>query len=89
MHVSSAEVAPEKRSSNSAEAEDEDLDGVSVLGGKSKGGRELVVKLVDVLVQPLVVQDAVSDVVPCVLHHEEHGKLREDLKSGREGHLPC
>ena len=43
------------------------LDGVGILGHHAKGALEVVMDLVHVLVQILVVQEAMEEVVPCVL----------------------
>ena len=32
----------------------------------------VMVNLVDVLVDPLVMEEAVEEIVPCVLHHQAH-----------------
>lgn len=43
--------------------------------------------LVDVLVQTLVVEDAVRDVVPCVFHDEEESELGIESRGSANGNL--
>jgi len=70
-------VAPDKRASNRASSQDEDLNRVRVFGCETKGGRPLVMEFVNVFVERTIVQSTVSPVMEEVLEHEE----QEDLQS--------
>jgi hypothetical protein len=64
--------------------QNENLDRVSILSSKTERRRVLVVDLVNVLVETLVVHQAVNEVVPCVLEEEEESDLRKDSMSKRK-----
>jgi hypothetical protein len=72
-----SDEAVEKGSTDGTGSQDQDLEGVSVLGGQTKGSGKLVVHLVNVLVEGTVVQSSVGKVVEHVLKDEEEGDLRQ------------
>lgn len=90
IHGSEMEVLgngnPEDGGSYSTDTEEHDLNGRSVLGGKTEGSAVGVVNLVDGLVKRAVVKRAVEPVVPGILHDEEDADVEGHLPERREGH---
>ena len=68
-----------------SDAQEEGLDGVSVLRGDLEGVRVLVVDLVHVLVHALVVQSAVDPVKVKILDDEESRELPRDVSDRGRG----
>ena len=83
-----AHVSREKEGTEEgADAEDERLDGVGVLGGDAEGVRVLVMHLVHVLIHGFVVEAAVHPVKVEVLDDEKRGELPSEIANRREGEL--
>lgn len=76
---------PQNGRADRSETKNHDLNGRSVLSGKSEGSRVLVVDLVDVLVEKAVVHGAVHPVMPGILENEENSDLKGHLVDAREG----
>lgn len=79
--------AVEQRAGDRPRPENGDLSRVGVLCSEAKGGRVLVVDLVDVFVEGSVVQRLVRKVVEYVFKNEEEGHLGYHISQRREGHL--
>jgi len=79
------EVAPDQRTANGAGTQDQDFNGVGVLGSETERRRPLMVKLVDVLVEGAVVETAVSPVVEEVFKDEKEDNLGDHLGQRRKG----
>lgn len=82
------DVAVQERSANGASSQNQNLGGMSVLGGQTKGSAVLVVDLVNVLVERAIVQGLVCKVMECIFKHEEKGDLGGDGLPAGERNLP-
>lgn len=71
-------IAEEHDPDEEARAEDERFQRVRVLGLHPEGSLELVMDFVDVFINPLVVQEAVQEIVPGVLNHGTAEAPRHD-----------
>ena len=60
------------------------LNGMGILGHGTKGGLEVVVDLVYVLVQSLVVEESVEEVVPGILNDSTQEAATQDGVPARE-----
>ena len=74
------EVAPDQGTADGAGSQDQDFNGVGVLGSETEGRGPLVVKLVDVFVEGAVVETAVSPVMEKVFKNEKEDNLGDHLR---------
>lgn len=72
-------IEEEDHRNEEANTESESLHGVSILGGKSERDIVLVMKFVPDTVDRLVMQSAVSPVVPAILHQQSAEELRQEV----------
>ena len=78
--------AEEERSADGTSSENEDFERMSVLSGETKGRREFVMLLVDVLVEWTPMQSSMHPVVIHVFKEEEETNLPRHRSPVREGH---
>ena len=88
VHGENVEVTgyctPEDRAANSTETENHNFDRRSIFSCHAKGGRILVVDLVNSLVKGTPMKCSVREVVPCILKHKEDCNLVGHCPKGGE-----